>query len=242
MATSTNTYTLTDEERDAYKRLCKKLPDSIYDSDLNVYIILLAILCSWMEVKIEDLYKELDIDTASETSLRSYSKLLGYKWSEDITVNANRVRLKFFQYRRKYRGTPSSIRNLIRTSSNEEEFYSNTFNSEVTITENGALITVSLPDNMIILRGDISEVRPVGTKIDFILHTVSDIIDAIQYVPDHRYQYTVDQQLTGYRDERIIDWGLMTILNSMLSQAVVKFTTDNVSGKEVLVKITKNQG
>ena len=196
---STTTIVLNDEQKDAYNRLCKKLPESITGTDLNVYAVLLAILCSMYEVDISDLIKELDIDTANESSLKYYSKLVGYQWADNMTVNANRVRLKFYQYRRKYRGTLNSIKNLVRASSNEEEYYSNELNSKITITEDKDVITVTLPDNMVIMRGDISEVRPVGVRIEFILRTVFDIVDAISRVKDNRFQYTLDLQCSGFK-------------------------------------------
>jgi hypothetical protein len=239
---STTTIVLNDEQKDAYNRLCKKLPESITGTDLNVYAVLLAILCSMYEVDISDLIKELDIDTANESSLKSYSKLVGYQWADNMTVNANRVRLKFYQYRRKYRGTLNSIKNLVRASSNEEEYYSNELNSKITITEDKDVITVTLPDNMVIMRGDISEVRPVGVRIEFILKTVFDIVDAISRVNDNRFQYTLDLQCSGFKDERIVDWGLDTILNAILSRSVLRYTTEPSGPFSAHVQITKRQG
>jgi hypothetical protein len=185
---------LTTEELAIYNKFILKLPDTIIDSDYAIFIALLSVMIRGVDQNIEDLYRQFDVNTADEVYLRELARLVGYDWMEMLSLASNRARLAHHGYRRKYRGTLDSIKNLIRASIDEESFYSNAENNQIRIIENGHIITVELPEEFLIFRLDIEEVRPAGTMIRFLYRIVLKYALLNLAVLDGMNQYTIQIQ------------------------------------------------
>lgn len=185
MMTITNTplkniyTTMSQREIEIFQKLLYQYPESFVKSDLIIYIALSAIWIADVIDQLQLALDNIDVDTADEQSLKLLSFLVGYSWNEALPLNTNRTRIKYYMYRKKYRGTIDSLKNLIKTGYAEEGFFSNRANNSIGIIENSPQIIVTITDNedTVILRDNIEEVRPAGTVLRFLYRFTLGFID-----------------------------------------------------------------
>lgn len=173
---------LSQHDLDVFNKLLVQYPEYFVKSELVIY---LALAAKWTANVIDELYLSLDnidVDTADAESLKKLSDLVGYTWNEALPIMTNRTRIKYYMFRKKYRGTIDSLKNLIKTGYGEEGFFSNRANNSVSITENSPQIIVTVTDNedTTILRDNIEEVRPAGTVLRFLYRFTMGFIDMME--------------------------------------------------------------
>lgn len=166
---------------DIFKKLLFQYPEFFVKSDLVIYLALLSIWISNILDELDLSLDNIDVDTADESSLKKLAYIVGYTWSEALPLNTNRSRIKYYMYRKKYRGTIDSLKNLIKTGYGEEGFFSNRANNSIDIIENSPQIIVTVTDNedTVILRDNIEEVRPAGTVLRFLYQFTLGFIDMV---------------------------------------------------------------
>lgn len=190
---------LSSEELATYNKLKNKLPSTIIDSDYAIFVALLVVLIQQSKTNITELYRQFDVEHADEYYLKAMAGLVGYRWIDSFTTEINRSRLTYHMYRRKYRGTIDSIKNLIRVSLDESVFSDTSENKNIVITDDPAIngigiIKVNLPEIYKILRLDLDQVRPAGTIIQFIYHIIIGLADHVIQVQNGAAQYTIQIQ------------------------------------------------
>lgn len=204
-----NTSVFSPEEKIFYDKLVSTLPAVLTESDLSIYLALFTLLSAATQSRLDYMYRQFDIATADEYYLRMIAEFIGYKWISNISVEANRTRMMYHSYRRKYRGTVEAIKNIVRLS-NDDRFINNAENANIIVQEgtplplgyNEALtqnigtttvnitaensddyipylmmmyqhvITLHVPEEFIIDRAELDEVRPAGTLIYFAYHVL----------------------------------------------------------------------
>lgn len=228
---------LTPQELIIYERLITKLPSTIIDSDYAIIVALLAMLLRSVDFKVDEIYKQTNIETADEYYLRLLADVIGYTWIEYISLDANRKRLMSFQYLKKYRGSMLAIRNLVKSSVDTDSFDNNI---NINIYEGshpyeknvpGHIITVVVPEGFEVARFDLEDVRPAGTLIHFLFKIILKIEDAARnnYLGLYKIRMEASSQLLEYvagDDESLPEillptWGAYTLLTEILNRPIV---------------------
>jgi len=242
-----NTSNLSSEELTIYNKLLSKLPETITESDYAIFVALLSILMEGVNYNISELYRQLNVETADEPYLRQLALLVGYTWLDTLSVEANRARLMYYEYSRKYRGTLDAIKNLARASIDEESFYSNAENSKIKVYEGsknpyepntpGYVITLELPDSFTIMRSDIEEVRPAGTLLRFVYKLILlltennlGIIGSFGLKKIRMYMAKIVSETIAGDDPALVDkvlqtWGYYNTLNDRWNTPLVLSST-----------------
>jgi hypothetical protein len=236
-----NKNVLTPDELIIYERLLTKLPSTIIDSDYAIIVALLAMLLQSVNFKVEEIYKQINIETADEYYLRLLSEVIGYSWVENISLLANRNRLMSFQFLKKYRGSMLSIRNLVKSSIDTESFDNNInidiyegshpYESNVP----GHVITVVVPEGFEVARFDIDDVRPAGTLIRFLFRIFLSIDGVEKNLPIGLYKIKIASgaplvEYVAGDHESIAEpllptWGAYTPLTELLNRPIVIYST-----------------
>ena len=250
-----NTDSLTPIEKDIFDKIISKMPSTIRESDLSIYLAMYAMLAAAAQERLDNMYRQLDIDTATEPYLRLIAELIGYIWVETLSVESNRSRMRYNSYIRKYRGTVESLRNLVKAAANEDRFLNNTENDLITIEESnigplffteensiyiGAatpdfinnmseyiqelfttyryVITIHVPEELMINRTDIDDVRPAGTVVYFAYRIMLKQLNNIQILENDRNLIYFQ---SPYVQEMIQEYGLSTPIGHYYSYPFV---------------------
>lgn len=174
-----DTTKLNQDELAIYEKLIRKFPTTISESDYSIFVALLAILTAQVNYKLSEIYRQLDVKTADEFYLRLLGDLIGYTWIESLSVEANRARIMSYDRIRKYRGTLDSIKNLARSSINEESFYSNSENKNIKVYEGYESPYIPVYDEWVALK-----TYYVGDKVVF-FDSQKQILKRYECVVEH---------------------------------------------------------
>lgn len=162
-----------------YNYLKDNLPNYMTETDLNVFIQLIAYVFGDLIQAGSRLPDEIDIDNCSEENLVNLSKLVKYPWNNALTSEQQRETIKHWMLLKRNRGTNFSYINLIRLFGKDATtFYSNADHSGVRIIEYDPNVThdyelypgdirIEVPEMSTILRDALPDIQLMGTRIIF---------------------------------------------------------------------------
>lgn len=159
--------------------LHNNIPSFMSESDLDIFIKLIAYVFGDLYQATEELPYEVDIDKCSEENLVHLSKLVKYPWNNALTIDQQRETIKYWMLIKRNRGTAFSYINLIRLFGKDSTtFYSNADHSGVRIVEYDPNvkhdyplfpgdIRIEVPEMSTILRESLKDIQLMGTRIIF---------------------------------------------------------------------------
>lgn len=170
-----------------YSYLKDNAPSYMTNSDLNVFIELIALVFGDLFQITHEIPSEVDIDACDIDNLKHLASLVKYPWNDALTYEQQRETIKFWMLIRRNRGTKFSYINLIRLFGKDATtYYSNADHTGVRVIEygidyfpedydNGDVpykmfpgdIRIEVPELSTILRDALKDIQLMGTRIIF---------------------------------------------------------------------------
>ena len=144
-------------------------PESYADSrDYRIFLRLLGVLCSVFKNNIDEFANLYSPETCPEQMLQLLASMVGYWYDESLSVDDNRIVIKYFPLMLRYRGSREGIALATALSLNTSDQAGKAYSvSDIMIEydyETG-IITIYYPYPELIRKDLIEAVRVVGTRI-----------------------------------------------------------------------------
>lgn len=159
------------------------VPETYYESrDYRVFLKLLGILVSVMKSNIDSFPSLYSPDDCPDNMVNLLASMVGYKYNSSLSVEDNRIIIKYFPYMIRYRGSEEGIKLATALSLNTSEDASEAYTLDNIIIEydyNHGLIKIFYPHTDLLRRDLIEAVRPVGSFVKLIPSSISDNTDEL---------------------------------------------------------------
>ena len=226
-----------------YTYLKNTLSSVVTDWDLDIMVELVAMIFGDLYLRAETLPWMIDIDKCPDEYLEALSSLIGYRWNNCVTPDAQRESVKLYCLIRRWRGSKFGLENLIRVFGQDTKtYYSSADLRGVEIIEYGSGgpettepnmypgdIKVRIPELSKILRDSIFDTKLAGTRLIFSYYIFMGVYHMHMYV-DFAYiiKYWINLLYSNF-DPIIEKYGakylsttLDTVLSDQLTHAVVR--------------------
>ena len=162
-----------------YTYLESHLPSGIKETDLDMFVELIAYIFGDLYEQASLLPWEIDVDNCSIDNLKHLSSLIKYPWNNALTEEEQRQTIKYYTLLRRNRGTNFALINLIKLFGKDADtYYSNTSHAGVRIVEYDpdvehiyelfpGDIRIEVPELSTIMREAVNDVKLMGTRIIF---------------------------------------------------------------------------
>lgn len=159
------------------------VPETYYESrDYRVFLKLLGVLVSVMKSNIDSFPSLYSPDDCPDNMVNLLASMVGYKYNSSLSVEDNRIIVKYFPYMIRYRGSEEGIKLATALSLNTSEDASEAYTLDNIIIEydyNHGLIKIFYPHTDLLRRDLIEAVRPVGSFVKLIPSSISDNTDEL---------------------------------------------------------------
>lgn len=159
------------------------VPETYYESrDYRVFLKLLGVLVSVMKSNIDSFPSLYSPDDCPDNMVNLLASMVGYKYNSSLSVEDNRIIIKYFPYMIRYRGSEEGIKLATALSLNTSEDASEAYTLDNIIIEydyNYGLIKIFYPHTDLLRRDLIEAVRPVGSFVKLIPSSISDNTDEL---------------------------------------------------------------
>lgn len=176
------------------------VPESYYESrDYRVFLKLLGALLSVFKSNIDSFPALYSADDCPDNLLPLLADLVGYNYNDGVTIDDNRIIIKYFPYLIRYRGSEEGIKLATALSLNTSENAEDAFTLDSIIVEfdfDAGLIKIYYPWTELIRKDLIEVVRPVGTFIQMIPSFISKNTDELDV------KATIKSYVEEYDDDR----------------------------------------
>ena len=162
-----------------YAYLKDNIPEFFTETDLDVFIKLIAYIFGDLIDSTSKLPWQINVDLCTPENLRHLAYLVKYPWNNALTDEQQRETIKNWMLIKRNRGTAFSYINLIRLFGKESiTYYSDSNHSGVKIIEYDPNVThdyplfpgdirIEVPEMSTILRDALKDVQLMGTRIVF---------------------------------------------------------------------------
>lgn len=176
------------------------VPETYYESkDYRVFLKLLSILVSVMKSNIDSFPSLYSPDDCPDNMVNLVASMVGYKYNSSLSVEDNRIIIKYFPYMIRYRGSEEGIKLATALSFNTSEESNEVYtldNISIEYDYNLGLIKIFCPRTDLLRKDLIEAVRPVGSFVKLIKSSVSDSTDEIDI------KATVKAEIEKYDNRR----------------------------------------
>lgn len=159
------------------------VPETYYESrDYRVFLKLLGILVSVMKSNIDSFPSLYSPDDCPDNMVNLLASMVGYKYNSSLSVEDNRIIIKYFPYMIRYRGSEEGIKLATALSLNTSEDTSEVYTLDNIIIEYDytyGLIKIFYPPTDLLRRDLIEAVRPVGSFVKLIPSSISSSTDEL---------------------------------------------------------------
>lgn len=162
-----------------YAYLKDNIPEFFTETDLDVFIKLIAYIFGDLIDSTSKLPWEINVDLCTTENLRHLAYLVKYPWNNALTDEQQRETIKNWMLIKRNRGTAFSYINLIRLFGKDSiTYYSDSNHSGVKIIEYDPNVThdyplfpgdirIEVPEMSTILRDALKDIQLMGTRIVF---------------------------------------------------------------------------
>lgn len=159
------------------------VPESYYESrDYRVFLKLLGVLVSVFKGNIDSLPSLYSPEDCQDNLLQLLAGMVGYKYNSGLTIDDNRIIIKYFPYMIRYRGSEEGIKLAMALTLNTSDNASESYTLDNIVVEfdfDTGMIKIYYPDIDNIRKDLIEVVRPVGSFIKLIPSSISDNTDEL---------------------------------------------------------------
>lgn len=177
------------------------VPESYYESrDYRVFLKLLGSLLSVFKSNIDSFPNLYSPEDCPDNLVKLLASMVGYQYNDGITIDDNRLIIKYYPYMIRYRGSEEGIKLATALSLNTSESGSAKYSLDSIIIEydfESGLIKIYYPHPEAIRKDLIEAVRPVGSFIQLIPSFISentDELDVKATVKIEESEYDEDRQ------------------------------------------------
>lgn len=195
------------------------VPEVYRDSrDYRVFLKLLGILLTIFKKNIDNFPELYSPDNCPDELLPLLAGMVGYPYDDGISVDDNRIIIKYFPYMLRYRGSEEGIKLATALSLNTSDDKSHAYTLDSIIVEfdpETGMITIYYP-HVDVLRKELLEfVRPVGTVLNLIpsyINMTNDELDIkvrVKAITEkyRKYRQEVDKSKVGLGNTDIMKDG-----------------------------------
>lgn len=159
------------------------VPESYYESrDYRVFLKLLGVLVSVFKGNIDSLPSLYSPEDCQDNLLQLLAGMVGYRYNSGLTIDDNRIIIKYFPYMIRYRGSEEGIKLAMALTLNTSDNASESYTLDNIVVEfdfDTGMIKIYYPDIDNIRKDLIEVVRPVGSFIKLIPSSISDNTDEL---------------------------------------------------------------
>ena len=164
--------------------LTKRFVPEVYSEsrDYRVFLKLLGILISVLKDNIDSFPSLYSADTCPPDLLPYLADMVGYKYDEGISVDGNRIIIKYYPFMLRYRGSEEGIKLATALSLNTSDSASTSYSLDSIVIEfdyEEGIIKIYYPHTELIRKDLIEAVRPLGTRIQLIPSHISNNVDEL---------------------------------------------------------------
>lgn len=165
-------------------RLDKNYAPEIYrdSKDYRVLLKLLGVLVSVFKINIDTMPDLYSPDRCPDHLVHLLADMVGYKYNDSISIDNNRLIIKYFPYMIRRRGSRQGLKLATALSLNTSESASEAYTLDNIVIEydfDTGMIKIYYPHSELLRRDLIEAVRPVGSFVYFIPSFISDNVDEL---------------------------------------------------------------
>lgn len=188
------------------------VPDVYKDSrDYRVLLKLLGMILSVFKVNIDTLPDLYSADNCPEHLVHLLADMVGYKYNRDISVDKNRLIIKYYPYMIRRRGSRQGLKLATALTLNTSDDASDAYSLDHIVIEYDfdiGMIKIYYPSSDSLRKDLIEAVRPVGSIINFIPSVISKSTDEIDIKATVRAEIEkYDEDLRSRVDESKVGFG-----------------------------------